>query len=376
VEVIDVSDGIQPVRTVRSAIIGIVGTAPDADAAVFPLDKPILIAASRSEAAKLGATGTLPQAIDAILDQAGALIVVVRVSADGPSEAIKEAVIGGTDSEGNATGIQSLVSAESMAGYVPRILLAPGWTHDKAVADELISVAERLRAVVIIDAPNTTDQAAYDYAGDFGSARAFVVDPAVRIFRDGAEPTVPLSPFVAGLIAKTDADKGFWWSPSNSELLGIIGTARPIDFLNGDANSRANLLNEHNVNTVIRQNGFRFWGNRTCATDQRFAFLAVRRTADIINDSLQRACLTFVDRPISKSTLDAVVDTVNEYLRSLIVQSAILGGTCWLDRDANPNGELMQGKVRFRFKFQPPTPMEHLILESAVVEEYFDAAFA
>ena len=145
----------------------------------------------------------------------------------------------------------------------------------------------------------------------------------------------------------------------------------------GDENSRANLLNEQDINTVIRQNGFRFWGSRTlAATDKKFAFLPVRRTADMINDSIQRASLTFVDRPINKALFEAVTDTVNAYLRDLTSQGAILGGECWYERETNSNSQLMQGIVRFKYKFQPPTPAEHIIYESAVVEEYFDVVFS
>ena len=387
VEVIEVSSGLQPVRTVKSAVIGIVGTAPDADATAFPLNTPVLIAASRSEAAKLDTTGdkagTLPRAIDAILDQAGAAIIVVRVAiGEGADPAAILAatttnVIGGTDADGNALGIQCLISAEPALGFTPRILLAPGFTDQKAVADELLSVAGRLRAVVIIEGPDTTDAAAIAYRGEFDNARGYLVDPGVTVRGDdGSEVPVATSPFVAGLIAKIDSERGFWWSPSNNALLGVTSTARKIYFLLGDENSRANLLNEQDVNTIIRESGFRLWGNRTLAAlDKKFAFLPVRRTADMINDSLLRASLTFVDRPINKALVEAVTDTVNEYLRSLQSQGAILGGECWFDRDTNPNGELAQGVIRFRYKFQPPTPAEHLIYESAVVEEYFDVLF-
>lgn len=37
-------------------------------------------------------------------------------------------------------------------------------------------------------------------------------------------------PYIAGLIARSDNENGFWWSPSNQEIYGIVGTARPVDF--------------------------------------------------------------------------------------------------------------------------------------------------
>jgi phage tail sheath protein FI len=374
VEVIEVTNGKIPVRTQRSSVIGIIGTAPGADADAFPLNTPVLIAASRAEAAKLDVStdgspggGTLPIAIDAILDQAGAAIVVVRVAAGATDADTNTAIIAAT---------QSLIDADSLLGLKPRILLAPGFTQNKAVADALLSVASRLRAVVLIDGQNTTDEEAIDYRAEFDSDRGFLIDPWVKKFWQGEDVLTPPSPFVAGMIAKIDADKGFWWSPSNNALLGVVGTGRPIDFLLGDENSRANMLNEEDVTTIIRENGYRLWGNRTVqSTKPLFSFLPIRRTADIINDSLQLASLAFVDQPISKPLVENITGTVNEYLRGLQAQGAILGGECWFDRDANGDMDLADGKVRFRYKFQPPTPAEHIIYESAVVTEYFDVLF-
>ena len=63
---------------------------------------PVLVAGSRSEAAKLGGSGTLPTAMDGIFDQAGALVVVVRV-AEGADEAETIShVIGGVNEENGA----------------------------------------------------------------------------------------------------------------------------------------------------------------------------------------------------------------------------------------------------------------------------------
>ncbi|MCL6417925.1 phage tail protein, partial [Aestuariirhabdus sp. Z084] len=73
VEVVEIDSGPRPIKTVRSSVIGLIGTAPDADEDRFPYHTPILIAGKRSEAAGLGRTGTLPAAIDDIFDQTGAM---------------------------------------------------------------------------------------------------------------------------------------------------------------------------------------------------------------------------------------------------------------------------------------------------------------
>lgn len=464
VEVLDIDSGSRPITTVRSSVIGIVGTAPSADAAAFPLNTPTLIAGSRLEAAKLDllgtGLGTLPAALDGIFDQSGAVVIVVRVE-EGETEAETLAnVLGGVNAvTGQYEGVHAFVGAESALGFAPRILLAPGFTHTRvtggvtaitvgaggtgytsaptvaitgggtgatataivaggvvtgvtitnhgtgyttaptvaltggggtgatataafgttanAVVSEMIGIAERLRAHIISDGPSTNDAAAIAYRGDFGSRRVFVVDPRSTV-TDSTGTTVVSwsSPRVAGLIAKVDNDLGFWWSPSNQTINGITGTERPIDFVLGDANARANLLNENEVATIIRQDGFRLWGNRTCSSDQKWAFLCVSRTADIINDSLARAHLWAVDRGITKSYVTDVIEGVNAYLRHLTSIGAILGGSCWADPDLNTADQIAQGKVYFDFDFTPTYPAEHITFRSHLVNDYISEVFA
>lgn len=383
VEVLEIDAGTRPIQTVRSAVIGIVGTAPRADEAAFPLNTPVMVTGSRREAAKLLANagaddGTLPSAIDSIFDQAGAVIVVVRV-AKGANEAETMAnVVGGVNATtGDYEGVQALLGAESKLGVTPRILIAPGFTHQRdevnsnAVVAEMVGIADRLRAVVVADGPNTTDAAAVAASNDFGSSRVYLVDPWVKkLDAAGETVVVPPSPAVAGLIAKSDNERGFWWSPSNQTINGITGTARPVDFALGDSSARANLLNEQNVATVIRQDGFRLWGNRTLSSDPKFAFLSVRRTADIIQDSLLRAHLWAVDRNITKTYVSDVVESVNAYLRYLVSIEAILGGQCYADPDLNTPENIAAGKVYFDFDFTPPYPAERITFRSHLVNDY------
>jgi phage tail sheath protein FI len=335
----------------------------------------VLIAGKRSDAAGLGTTGTLPAAIDGILDQAGALIVVIRVESDTDSAQEIANVIGGVDSgTGQYQGVHALLSSESVLGVTPRLLIAPGYTSIQAVVTEMISIAERLRAIIIADGPSTNDAAAIAYRGLFGSARVYLVDPAVTVYDTATAQyvTQPVSARVAGLIAKVDNDSGYWHSPSNHEIYGITGTQRAIDFALGDASARANLLNAADVATVIRSNGYRLWGNRTCSDDPKWAFLSVRRTADMINDSLQRAHKWAVDRAITKTYIDDVTDGVNNYLRGLMAQGAILGGNCWPDPDLNTPDNIAAGKIYFNFDFTPPYPAEHITFRSGLVNDYIE----
>ena len=385
VQVVEIDSGPRPIRTVRSSVIGIVGTAPDADAAAFPLNTPVLIAGSRLEAAGLDTVGdgegTLPHAVDGIMDQIGAVVIVVRVAADAdPAEELANVVGGINAGSGAYEGVHALLAAESVVGLSPTVLCAPGFTHQRPgtpaganpVVSEMIGIAERIGAIAVVDGPNTTDAAAITYAGDFGSPRVYVVDPWVRVQRGASIVVEPASARVAGLIAKIDNDRGFWWSPSNQVINGIVGTARPVDFKMGDPNCRANLLNEQNVATIIRQDGFRLWGNRTLSADPKWAFLSVRRTADILNATLQSAHLWAVDRNINKTYIRDVEEGVNAKIRDLVSLGALIGGRCWADPDLNSPSNIAQGKVYFNFDFTPPYPAEHITFNSILTTDYLE----
>ncbi|MFP3027943.1 MAG: phage tail protein, partial [Wolbachia sp.] len=171
VNVIEVTSGAKVVRTAKSSVIGVIGTAPEADEQKFPLNKPVLIAGSLKEAAKLGKKGTLFSAVNGVFSQIGATVVVIRVEESDPKlkeeETLKN-IIGGVDEEtGEYQGIEAFLSSESIVHVAPRILIAPQFTHQlpeidgvNSVVSALISIAEKLRAIIVADGPNTNDEEA------------------------------------------------------------------------------------------------------------------------------------------------------------------------------------------------------------------------
>ncbi len=381
IEIVEVDDGLRPIQTVKSSVIGLIGTAPDADEVKFPLNTPVLIAGNPRLGADLGETGTLKDALDDIFDQVWAVVVIIRVEEGIDAAATLTNLVGDSTV---LSGVHALLGAENEVKVTPRILVAPGFTSDRPgdlanpVVTELQGIAQRLRAVIIADGPNTTMAEAITYRDDWGSDRIYVVDPGVKVWDTltSAPVNKPASARVAGLIAKMDATKGFWWSPSNQIINGIVGAARPIDFAMSDTNCEANMLNENEVATIVHKNGYRLWGNRTCATDPLWAFLSVRRTADMIYESMEAAFLWAQDRPMSANLFLDIQESVNAYLRHLKAVGALLGGKCWLDPTLNTQDQLMAGKLYLDFDIEPPAPLEHLVFrahrESGYYEELVD----
>lgn len=370
IEVVQLNDGIRPIETVRSAVIGVIGTAPLADPAIFPLDTPVLILADRIKAASLGLTGTLPLAMDGIFDQVGAAVVVVRVENGADFAATKAKIIGGVNvATGKRTGNYAFFESQSKVGVAPKILIAPGFTHDKAVVDDLTVVANRLRAMIVADGPSTTNDAAVAYRNQFGSKRVVVYDPSIYSFdtTTAADVLQPASPRIAGAWARSDSERNFSFSPSNFELYGVTGMGRSIDYQRGERECSANFLNEKNINTIINDQGFRLWGNHTCSSDPLWKPIKRVRVSDIINESIQHAHQWAVDRNVTKGFVDDVVEGVNLYLRYLsspAVEILMPGAKCWADKSYNTYDQLALGNVRFDFDWCEPATAEHIIMAS------------
>lgn len=378
IETVEIEDGIRSIQTVKSSVIGFVGSAPDADAATFPLNTPVLVTGPRM-AATLGADGTLMDAYNAAYAQGVNAVIVVRVEVGQTTAATLSAVAG---IAGNSTGVWALLNAANTLGLTPRILAAPGFTSAAAadpaspVTQALISVANRLRAVAIADGPNTNEADAKTDRTKYGSNRLYIVDPAVRVWdaTTTGYVTRPASAFVAGALSAVDAAKGFWWSPSNQVLQGVAATARPISWAISDPDTEANRLNEGQIATIIRKDGFRLWGNRSAgeATDTQWAFLPVRRTADMIYESIEGALLWAMDRPFSAQLLLDIKDSVQSYLDELTNRRAILGGAVWIDPELNTEATLKAGKLYLNFDIEPPAPLEHLTLQAHRNGDYYE----
>lgn len=373
VETVEIENGARPIRTVKSSIQGFVGTATNTDASAFPFNKPVLVK-TRALAEKLG-PGTLRDSYRAAADQGATLSVMVRVPESGdPLEQL--AHVHGDPAA--MSGVYALRASGSELGVTPRILSAPSFTglrpdgNANPIGAALKGIAKRERAVAIVDGPNTTEAEALAARNDYGSDRVYMVDPFVKAFRDGEYVDLPASAFASAAMARRDVEKGFWWSASNSLLGGVTGLARPVPFGLSDPDSEANRLNENGIATVINHQGFRLWGQRSTATDPLWAFLQVRRTADMIYESIEAGHLWAMDRPISRQIAKDILESVNAYLRRLIAVGAILGGRAWLDEELNEPAVLKAGKLYVNFDIEPPAGLEHLIFQAFRNDGYYE----
>jgi len=96
----------------------------------------------------------------------------------------------------------------------------------------------------------------------------------------------------------------------------------------------------------------------------------VRRTKDIVDESIRYSSLQFVDRPITGALINAVVESVNQFLRKMEGDGALLGGECWYDEARNPPKNLEMGNVVFNYKLTIPPPFERGTFDTEITDEY------
>lgn len=459
VETIELEKGPRPVTTVKSAVIGLIGTAPAGEV------NETTLCLSEKDAAAFGdplSGFTIPQALDAIYDHGAGTVIVINVLdpsvhktavpqeelafgdndraqlahgavanlvvkaatgsttykagedysadlmsgtitrlADGaiaagstiratydyadPAKVTPADIIGAVNAAGNRTGMKALQDTYNLFGFFAKILIAPSYCTMTSVSTDMIAMANKLGAIAYIDAPiGTTFAQALAGRGPAGtinfntsSERVRLCYPHVKVYdaQTNTERLEPLSARAAGLRAKVDLDEGFWWSSSNQEILGITGVERQLSAMIDDPQCEVNLLNEKGITTVFSSygSGYRLWGNRTAAwptVTHMKNFENVRRTGDMINESIRYFSQQYIDMPINQALIDALVESVNGYGRKLIGDGALLGFSAWFDPARNEETELQAGHLLINYKYTVPPPLERLTYETEITGEY------
>jgi phage tail sheath protein FI len=290
------------------------------------------------------------------------------------------------------TGIQALRTTYGTMGFFSKILIAPGHSQDAATASALIATALTVRAVALIDSPPSISPATAianrGVAGnvfDTSSDRALLCYPQEQFYDLGLVPTGvtlnsagtpvqnaanltavgPYSQWVAGTIAAKDLQQGYWWSPSNTQMVGPLGPDVTLYASVLDSASDVNNLNAQGIVTVFNAfgTGLRVWGNRSAAYPTVTTpnnFISVRRTMDVIEESVELAMLQFIDQPISNALISAILASVNAFIRSLIGRGALVAGVASYNPAENPTNQIAAGQLVFDIDVMPPPPAERL----------------
>ena len=352
------TSGVRPIDDISTAVIGMVCTADDADSATFPVNKPVFFSSVYNVLDKTGTKGTLAKSLDAIIDQADAQIVIVRVPHNDTPTTLNANV---------AAGIRQLRNAKAMTGVTPKILGLPE-LDTQANVSELLGVAQTTRAFVYakaVDAPNITEVNAY--RANFGQRELMLID---NEFVDGSNTQATIAR-VLGARAKLDAKIGWHKSISNTEINGVTQLKHPRSFDLLDRNCEANLLNNNEITTLIREKGFRIWGNRTCSADPMYAFEVATRSSQIVQETIASTFLWAMDKPMHPSLLSDVIMSINAKLAAFVNKGQLLGARVFLNERLLTKETLAAGKFPIDYEITTVPPLENLLLNQHITDTFF-----
>jgi uncharacterized protein len=304
----------------------------------------------------------------------------------------------GDNPPGDWTVISPLAFGPVFADYasldkVPvfNLLATPGVT-DPGVTSEAVAYCERKRAFYIMDTPSS-QAAGWDVntvVGDLALATALSPQPPVSVNAavyypwlattdpvTGSPATSPPSGFVAGVYGKVDTSQGVWQSPAGIQttLLGTTGVT-PAGIM---TDPQQGILNQNGVN-CLRQFpavGTVVFGARTTAgadantAQQQWKYVAVRRMALFIEQSLQANLTWAVFEPNAEPLWSALTREVTAFMLSLFRQGAFAGSTpsqsfvVQCGATTTTAQDVANGRVNILVGFAPLIPAEFVVIQIA-----------
>jgi len=291
-------------------------------------------------------------------------------------------IIGTVDGvTGARTGMKTVEAAYNLYGKEPKILIAPGFSELTAVVAEMRYWANRLLAMAIVDAPvGTTVPAAIAGRGPAGvinfnvsDERVILAYPRIKSYDPASNTDIakPYSQYLSGIIGRVDTDSGFFYSFSNKAIRTASGTELPISSSAVNDGTDGQKLNDAGIVTVYNEgaSGFRTWGNRNSAYPANstiMTFNSTRRVIDTAIRAIQLSSVQYLDLPMTEALRDAIRETANNYVRSLIGRGALADGEAIYDPALNPPSEIAQGHWTFTLDWVPTPPLEHITYRSYV----------
>lgn len=384
------------ITTGDTSVIALVGTAPEG--AVNEVKLITSLDAARKEYGEDIAGFTIPAALDVIFSTVGAKVLVVNVLTAEKATALLEPDGKMTRTEEGALashiykttlpaavdytadiihGINLVETTGDTMGVKANVIIAPGYSQLPAVNAKMILTAEKLNGFAVVDVIADDVQAALTArtggAFNITSQAAVLCYPLVLRYNahEGANVECGLSAFWATAKASRDAEKGYWISPSNTELTGVMGLTVEVTSSLTDPAADTNLLNGAGIVTVFRKSGAgtRLWGNWTAAfpaAKTPDCMVAPRAVRMAIREALIDATLTYVDKTPTEIAVDMVTGDVNEFLRGLAGKDAIVEGECRFDEEKNTKAEVAQGRLVFMLAVKYQSSLECLTFEEVV----------
>lgn len=306
--------------------------------------------------------GTIPRALAAIRANSEVRVVVAMADVADPSDADIVAAI------------SRLLEAESAVKAKPDFIIVPEKTWvgglvptgaASAVVTRLTTVAAQLDAPAIVCAAPTSVALARTWSDNNAGASLYRVFP--RVIPDFQAAAFDSSPYFAGALAARDSRLGIGANPMTTVINGIVGLEVPVSWQLDSTVNSAGLLQEDNINTIVRRGDWRIWGALMGVADDDAdftRFLNVYRVRADVKRNLYNTMFPYFGRNITRKVLDRVIAGGNAFLASLAVDEQISpGGKVAAPSAKNSSTQLANGDITFVLDYTPVFPAQRITTE-------------
>jgi phage tail sheath protein FI len=185
----------------------------------------------------------------------------------------------------------------------------------------------------------------------------------------GQDPTIFVSPSaaVAGIYARTDADRGVWKAPAGVDA--TIAGARSLEFTFRD--SQQDLLNPAGINALrsFPISGPVVWGARTTVPASEWRYISVRRMAIFLRLSIYNGVQFAVFEPNDQALWSALRLSIAAFMNGLFRQGAFAGLKAEdaffvkCDHETTTPDDQAAGFVNVLVGFAPARPAEFVVVK-------------
>ncbi|MBD89333.1 MAG: phage tail protein [Deltaproteobacteria bacterium] len=356
----EVDRGTKPLEMVGTSTVGFIG-----ESAVGPVNQPILCTNWSQFTKHFGDfknSKYLAHAVYGFFNNGGGRCFIVNVGDDAEADAKKKAAkyIGKDNGPGTRTGLKAFDDLDDI-----NMVAAPGQT-DPAIQDAVLSHCENARyRFAILDSPEVIEKGGVDkLVKPRDSKYGAYYFPWLEVY-DPYKGNVfmPPSGYMAGVFARSDAERGVHKAPANEIVRGALGLKYAI------TKGEQDLLNPKGINCIrsFPNRGIRVWGARTVSSDASWRYVNVRRLFNMVEQSIEIGTQWAVFEPNDHRLWKRVNRDITAFLLRLWRQGALFGKTpeeafyVKCDEETNPPEVVDAGQLIVEVGMCPVKPAEFVV---------------
>jgi len=311
--------------------------------------------------------------IDIVVLKAGLTSINVSGKKIDPSQITAEDIVGGySRTQKTETGIEAVRKVYPKLGMTPGIILAPYWSKDSAVDAALQAKTTGMNgcfqcfycadidssangAVEYTDVKRQKESqglsGAYGCAGWlWGKVGNYYICP---------------SALIAAKLAYVDTSLGdIPYDGVDNQTMAISAACLEDETEVLLDQEQANVVNSYGIVTFLNINGWRLWGNNTCAypstTDPKDRWISIRRFLSWAANTFILTYFQKVGRPMNKRLINTILDSENIRGNSFVARGICARYEIVFLEDENPTTDLINGKITFHQYISPFPPAEDI----------------